>query len=104
MVTVFRSPRDMVCVDRRDADIIVLSFTRANEEIDLIVRTLSAERPVVVLLSDYDTASMRQLFRAGAADVSSRLQIGPRLAAMLGHAEAASRKNRARMRIWQPAT
>jgi len=102
-VEVFRSLDEMASDEEEQRpDVVVIGCTRADDSTLAAVKSLARRQPVVVLISDYDSRSMRLFFLAGAADVGLRYQAGPRLAATVVGAEATARKHRSRARIWQP--
>jgi DNA-binding NtrC family response regulator len=102
-VKVFRSLDGIASHDHEPhPDIIVIGCKRADDLTLATVKSLALAQSVVVLISDYDASSMRLFFLAGATDVARRYQAGPRLAATVVGAEAAARKYRSRVRVWQP--
>lgn len=102
-VRVFASmPAVLEAMREPAADVIVIGCTRADDATLPVVRTLSTLRPVVVLLSNNDVASIRLFFLAGASDVSIRFQSATSLAGTIVGAEAIARAHRNNGRLWQP--
>lgn len=97
-VAEFTSVEEML--ERGDRpDVVLVGLLSVTPESLVAVAQLSARSPVVVSLPDADSASMRQLFCAGAADVIPRIQNEVHLAGSIRQVSA--RAAQTRLRRWE---